>query len=290
MLSLPPNIREMLTLRSRRLAPLWDITRTDGVVLRFTGHDSPLTMGGNTYKSAWGFEGSARRFQDALKDSTVDFRGVISSPDISDTDLRAGKYRDAEVRETLVDWRWPYRGGVSNYFWVEQTTFDKEVWVGELSGPQRFLKRAFGQTLDRNCERKLGDAECTVDLNSFTIVGVSVLGMEDGDKRLVIYADPATLSAFTDEYFAFGELTFTTGANTGILPIDIKKYRASDRRIELQVPLPYPVANGDLFTIIAGCDRRFTTCVSKFSNGINYGGFLFLPGTDKVLKGPSARQ
>ena len=41
------------------------------------------------------------------------------------------------------------------------------------------------------------------------------------------------------------------------------------------------------FTVIAGCDKSQRTCIDKFDNNINHGGFPNIPGPDKVLHGPS---
>jgi uncharacterized phage protein (TIGR02218 family) len=46
--------------------------------------------------------------------------------------------------------------------------------------------------------------------------------------------------------------------------------------------VPEPLANGDLFVVTAGCDKRFETCRSKFSNTVNFRGFPHLPGNDFV--------
>ena len=79
-----------------------------------------------------------------------------------------------------------------------------------------------------------------------------------------------------------------TGVQTCALPIwitrDIKSYVSATRDIEVQLPFPAPVAVGDTFTIVAGCNGLKSTCISKFNNLVNYGGFEFIPGTDAVLK------
>lgn len=43
------------------------------------------------------------------------------------------------------------------------------------------------------------------------------------------------------------------------------------------------IAEGDLFAVTAGCDKRFATCVEKFANGINFRGFPHMPGNDFAL-------
>lgn len=291
MLSTTESVKEVFGAVGKRLAVLWHIERTDGQDFYFTNHDIPVPYLGNTYLPAGGADASARRAAHALKESSVEFRGGISSSLITVDDLRAGRYRQAKITETIVDWRYPYQGAIATVvYWVDETNNDGEVWIAECTGPERFTKRKIGETFDRTCERDLYDSLCTVVQASFTVNNVRVLGMEDGNRNLVIFADPATLGAFSDGYFDYGSLTFTGGANNGISQ-NVKLYRAFDRRIEMQGPVPFPVEtfgiDGTEFSISAGCDKLSVTCATKFSNLINYGGFLFIPGTDRILVTPS---
>jgi len=51
------------------------------------------------------------------------------------------------------------------------------------------------------------------------------------------------------------------------------------------VPMLNLVQVGDVFTIYPGCQKRLQQdCITKFSNGINFGGFPYLPGIDKMLR------
>jgi uncharacterized phage protein (TIGR02218 family) len=40
---------------------------------------------------------------------------------------------------------------------------------------------------------------------------------------------------------------------------------------------------GDIFTIVAGCDKLKETCIAKFNNILNFRGFPDVPGIDKLL-------
>ena len=37
---------------------------------------------------------------------------------------------------------------------------------------------------------------------------------------------------------------------------------------------------GTAFSIVAGCDKQFSTCKTKFANPVNFRGFPHLPGND----------
>ncbi len=40
---------------------------------------------------------------------------------------------------------------------------------------------------------------------------------------------------------------------------------------------------GDTVDLILGCDNTYTTCLNKFNNLINFGGFMFLPATNPYI-------
>jgi uncharacterized phage protein (TIGR02218 family) len=84
--------------------------------------------------------------------------------------------------------------------------------------------------------------------------------------------------------FTGGLLTFTSGANAG-RAMEIK--RQSGTAIELWQTMSEPVSPGDGVTLVAGCDKQFATCQTKFANGINFRGFPYMPGNDAVMSGPS---
>lgn len=82
-------------------------------------------------------------------------------------------------------------------------------------------------------------------------------------------------------YFAYGSITFTSGQNKGY-KTDVKT--SSVGALGFTLPLPYPVAVGDTYTVVAGCDRQFGTCKSRFNNVVNFRGEHLIPGTDAAVR------
>lgn len=64
----------------------------------------------------------------------------------------------------------------------------------------------------------------------------------------------------------------------------VAKYQASNRRIELLFPTPFPIAVGDSGILRVGCDGLKTTCKDKFNNLDNFGGDAEAPSAGKVVK------
>ncbi len=83
-------------------------------------------------------------------------------------------------------------------------------------------------------------------------------------------------------YFTSGLVTFTSGLNDG-LSMEIKGYFTG--LVELQLPMPYPIAEGDSYTIQRGCNKRFVEdCIEIYSNPLNFRGEPHLPGIDQAIQ------
>lgn len=281
MLSVPSALEGLHFEQSKHLATCWKITRRDGVVLRFTSHAEPLTFGGEVYTPSGAPAASARRREAALKEHDLEFKGAIVSDQITSEDLRSGRYRDAQVDEYSVDYRFAFAGAFySLRYWIGSIEYDGVEFAASMAGPERWLKKTFGQTHGRVCHFRLGDTDCGVNLASFTISGV-VEGCLDGEAKRVIKA--STLGSFSDNYFAQGEIVFTSGPNDGLRG-DVKSSVGATLEIELQLPMPFRIEPGDTFDIIAGCNGLKRTCKDKFSNLPQFGGDPYIPGADRVLR------
>jgi len=97
------------------------------------------------------------------------------------------------------------------------------------------------------------------------------------------YASLTDNAAFGDGYFNYGKLIFKSGLNDEIF-MEVKKFTDSNNRIKLFLPMPFQIEVGDVFQIFAGCDKRLTTCKTKFNNHINFQGFPYIPGQDQISK------
>lgn len=82
-------------------------------------------------------------------------------------------------------------------------------------------------------------------------------------------------------WWDYGKLTFTSGQNNGVS----KEVRSCDStgNFMMQEYFPLPVAVGDTYTITPGCSKLVDTCRSKYNNVINFRGFPFIPGQDKLF-------
>jgi len=285
-----PALRGLLAQKTKRLAKAWKITRADGEVLRFTSASKTLRLvDGQDYSPASGIAASAARREAALAKHDLEFRGVVTSERITADDLAAHRYDEAEVYEYLVDWAYAWAGNITTTrYWISGVTWSGETWSASVEGFTRWLEAKIGDKYARPCRHTLGDAAtgggCSVNLASFTVTGVVAAGTLDGERRRIIRATTGSLSgAFPDGYFAHGRATCTSGANDGITR-DVKGYTSATRDIELQLPFPHRIAAADEFSLVAGCNGLKTTCIVKFANFDDFGGYEFMPGSDRILR------
>lgn len=55
--------------------------------------------------------------------------------------------------------------------------------------------------------------------------------------------------------------------------------------VTLQLAMPNPIAPGDTFSAVEGCDKLLSTCKTRFNNVVNMRGFPYLPGRDRLTSG-----
>jgi len=277
-----PNLEGLQFSRCKRVAMVWEITRTDGVILRLTSHDVELEVLGNTYTPNAAPNPSALRREAGMKENDRDFRGVLSSSAITTEDLLAGRYDDAQIDERLVDWRYPWGGSFTySRYWITKVSYDGEQFFASITGLARWLRPRFGDVFGRTCRFNLGDDNCqAVPASSSSVV---VAGMADGEAKRIIRATTASLGTQADDFWNSGKVEFTSGANNG-LKGEIKDYVDTNREIVLQLPMKFRVEIGDQFTITQGCNKTAQQCEDVHSNLDNFGGFQFIPTTDRVLR------
>lgn len=84
----------------------------------------------------------------------------------------------------------------------------------------------------------------------------------------------------TSGFFDFGVIAMTSGVNAG-LSMEVKSYVPG--QVTLFLPFGKGLcAIGDTYTMHAGCDKLPATCSQRFFNILNFRGFPFLPGNDKL--------
>lgn len=267
-----------------RMADVYTITLSGGVQYRYSAADEAITLG-------------ARQF---VLGPTFSRGGTRISPGIAVDELQVTVQADDTVQINgmpLV--RFITGGGLDGGRLMLERAFSAgpgQPWVGALhlfSGRlgdveggrhgKRLTVRSDTELLDtqvpRNvcqsgCLNTLYDTTCGVARAAFQ-VSATVRSYIKTRNSLV----PQVVVGYPDNYFALGTVTFTSGANAGIARAIRSSSRSSPATI---VPWPFPVAFGDTFVMVPGCDKTRQTCAAKYNNLARYRGMPFIPIAETV--------
>jgi uncharacterized phage protein (TIGR02218 family) len=281
MKSLSPALQAHLDDGTTTLSWCWRITRSDSVALGFTDHDRALSFDGTDFEPESGFAASEIRSGSDLAVDAQDATGVLTSDRITETDILDGRWDNAAVELWRVNWTDTSQRVLLRRGAVGQIRRGRMAFVAEVRSLTHVLGQTVGRTFQAGCDAALGDARCGIDLESAIYRGTGVVTDLLRDRAFMA----SGLVGFEAGWFTSGTLTWTSGANAGRVT-EVLSHGLTDAIATLTL-LEAPVrsiAEGDSFTVRAGCDKRIATCGPKFANVANFRGFPSIPGQDAVLR------
>lgn len=283
-MALPEGLKAHLASGLTTLCRAWAITREDGVSYGFTDHDRDLSFDDMAFRADTGLSATALQQGTGLSVDNSEAVGALSDAAITEQDILAGRFDNADVRAWLVNWQdvderhLLFRGTIGELRRVDG------AFEAELRGLAEALNRPFGRVYQSPCTAVLGDAACKFDLATpgFFWEG-AVLAVNDSGGVTV-----GTGGGFEPGWFQRGRMDVLSGAAAGLFGA-IKRDSTAEagREIELWAPLRAVIAPGDTVRLSAGCDKRVETCRFKFDNFLNYQGFPDVPKDDWLLVHPS---
>ncbi|GLS80618.1 hypothetical protein GCM10007893_14060 [Paracoccus marinus] len=192
-----------------------------------------------------------------------------------------GRWDNAEVEVWRVNWADTSQRVLMRRGAIGQIRRGRLAFVAEVRSLAHVLGQTVGRTFQATCDAALGDARCGVDLEDPAVKGTGAVIDLLRDRAFTA----SGLGGFASGWFTFGTLDWTSGANAGrrteVLGHDVTDGIAVLTLLEAPVRA---IAEGDAFTILAGCDKRMETCGAKFANTANFRGFPHIPGQDAVLR------
>ena len=259
------------------------MTRADGVEFGFTDHDMDLDFDGLTFRAGTGLTARALEQTSGLGVDNSEAIGAFSDKAITDQDIAAGSYDNAQVTAWIVNWS----DFTQQHIIFEGTIGDIRrtggAFEAELLGLTRQLNKPNGRVFQKACSAVLGDAKCQVDLS---------LQQHFVDAALVADATGASVqlpsqSGFADRWFEDGIFEVLSGQALGQkIPIKTDREINGLREIDLWFEPASALQTGDNVRLTVGCDRRFATCLEKFANTVNFQGFPHIPGDDWSIAVP----
>jgi uncharacterized phage protein (TIGR02218 family) len=280
---IPSALQAKLDSGVTTLCRCWKITRRDGGIQGFTDHDTDLVREGVTYRANTGLDGADATQSFGLSVDGSEVSGALTSETLNENDLAAGLYDAAAIETWLVDWSEPSLAVLLSKGVLGEVRREGGAFNAEIRSLSHRLAEQSGRLYTASCAADLGDARCGVDLTDPRFRGSGTVAAVLATSRVRVTG----LDPFDAGWFTGGRLTFTSGANAG-QAVEVKQHRTDGSAVILDLwqAMPEPIAEGDAFTVTAGCDKRFETCVTRFANALNFRGFPHIPGNDFVLRYP----
>lgn len=252
----------------------WVIRRRDGVVIGLTDHDGEVTAGGVVCNATTGI--TTTKFEQSLGmlDDTLEISGVLDDDRITEADIRAGIYDEAEVDLYMVNWvNNAEFEHISNGRFGSLMDIEGGGFVTEFRSMTHRLGQQEGKTFQRNCQTELGSPECGIDLTSPTYRGD--FNVTSFDDQTIILDD---IGSFDDGWFDLGKILI------GDAEFWIQTQVGTTLKLWQRPQID--IQPGQTVTVIAGCKRDLETCRSKFDNIEQFRGFPYIPGNDRVTSYP----
>lgn len=269
------------------MVDLFTFNLVGGGVLRYCSGDIDITVGGNTFSAgrvngpyfemdggrplaSWkaGLEVDQYTLDVFPKDATINgvqFQTAIKYGLFAGADFQCERAYMPTYGDTAAGTIIIFAGRVAEITGVGRTkaTFNikSHIEILNISLPRNLYQPG--------CVNNLGDTACGVNLAPYAVAGTVLTG-STASGILANLPQPSN-------YFSYGKLTFTSGANAGFSRGVRAHLYALPAQIALLSPFPVAPAIGDAFTVYPGCDKMMTTCYSKFSNIPRFRGQPFIP-------------
>ncbi|TGY90648.1 DUF2163 domain-containing protein [Marinicauda algicola] len=184
------------------LATCWRITRVDGQEFFFTDHDRDLVFEGHVYKARSGYSRTAIANDASLSVDNLDVEGVFDSEAISEKELRAGLFDQAEVRIFLVNWADPSMGALRmrRGWFGEVVLTEQGVFRTELRGMTQALSQRIGELYSPECRADLGDHRCKVPIHPPVVARETAYAL--GDHVRVATGSGSGSEVYEDRIYA----------------------------------------------------------------------------------------
>jgi len=280
---LPAGLQSHLDSGATTLCWCWRVTRNDGVSFGFTDHDRDLQFDGTSFEAASGFTGTEIAGAVGLNVDTLDVESAITSDRLREDDLAAGLFDNALIEIFRVNWQDASQRVLMRTGNLGEVSRGQTHFKAEVRGLAHELQQPKGRIIQFACDADLGDQRCGIDLDLPAFKGTGAVTAVADQRNFTV----SGLGAFDEDWFTRGLLTWTSGANAG-RKAEAKLHSKRDGAVTLELwqAMSEEVEAGDAFTITAGCDKHFGTCIGKFDNAVNFRGFPHVPGIDFALAVP----
>lgn len=223
------------------------VTLTNETVLGFTDHDVDVIKDAVIYVAATGYTRTDIASGADLSVDNLEVGGMLRSPFITESDLRAGIWDFAKIKISLVNWADLTMGElILRAGTLGTVTVDRNKFKAELRGLTQAFTRIIGELTSPSCRAVLGDVRCKVDLTPFTVT--------------------STLTSVSDDNRTLGDTARTEAGPTGGINITgITKDNPGI--VTLDAPLGLPAGAGVTISGVVGMTEVNTTTIAENPTG-----------------------
>lgn len=186
------------------LASCWKITRVDGKVFAFTGHDRDLVIDGLTYLASSSFDRSAVESDPTMAVDNLEIQGFFDSEALRADELRAGLFDKAAVELFMVNWASLTMGRIQlrRGFLGEVTITPSGIFKSEIRGLIQALQQNVGEVYTTQCRADLGDSRCRIPVNPPLVTReLAVTALQNYRKKDTSIPDDGSSVVFHDVIF-----------------------------------------------------------------------------------------
>lgn len=232
---------------------------------RYTTSPIPVTKAGQAFSS----EAIQR---DAVKQTDDMSKGGIKLV-FNKSNLLARTFllRPPDNVTTLTIWRGHFNDTVEDFvaYWkgrvVKASAGDFTISLDCESVFTSLKRPGLRARYERGCRHGLYDTGCTLSMASFELTAI----VQGVDSTALVVGDA---DYYPDGYFTGGIIT----SSEGIHRLIVEHVGTS---LRLSVPFS-SLVGGTQVSIYPGCDKLKGTCINKFNNLDNFGGFPYIPSVN----------
>lgn len=283
MKTFPAGLAAHYAQETTSLATFLEVTRRDGVIVRFTGADRNVTVEGGLYLSAPGLVVTNMTSVSTTAVDSLELK-IFPDADIPEADLIAGLWDFATYRLFETSYIDPTIGiNLLRRGWTGVASAMRDGYSIELRSLKQALQQPIGAVTSKTCRYRLGDSGCLVDLTPWT---------HDYAVTSVVSTREFTCAGVAEATDTYGDGIATALDGQNLPDGAVEGY---SQKIKTQVggtftlalAMPFEIEVGDTFRFIAGCRHRLLEdCRDKFDNVLNFGGEPHVPGADILTADP----
>jgi uncharacterized phage protein (TIGR02218 family) len=263
---------------------VYTLTLVDGTVFRWSGSDVAITGNGHTWALGPGLKRSRLRqvigvSVDDLHVTITDNIGTLINGQKLMAFIRAGGMVGARLQVDRVFWGVGDSAPVGALLWFAGNVSvpGGDRYSADLvvqSDLIRLNVQVPSEVYQMSCRNTVYDSACTLARATYQVNGTATSATDGG--RVTFTSALAQASG----YFDMGTIQMTSGANAGLWRT-VKTYAGGV--FTVLSPWGFPVAIGDTFQVVPGCDGSQATCTSKFANVIHFRGHPYIPVPETAL-------